>query len=255
MPDLGPAQAVPALKLFDIIVDALQEIGVVSPGQNPAQSDVDLCRRRANLIFDSWGAQRGMVYTETFPQFTLKANHSPHTIGPQGDFPMAKRPTRLGFGAGNLVLVGNPAVSLPLVVRDAAWWVNNRVQGLTSPIPTDVYYEADWPLGQLFFWPIPSAVNNVQLELWTEWTEFATADAVFSAPQGYRAALMYSIALSVFPSFWPNKQPSAVTVAEAKKAIAAVLGQNSKCPNISLTGQGDPTRPRGDFNWMTGGPR
>lgn len=254
MPNLGPANAPPPLKLLDIIVAALEEIGVVAPGDQAAAQDVDLCRRRANSIFDQWGARRGMVFTVTFPVFALQANHQPHTIGPKGDFDVAKAPVRIVNA--NLQLASSPTPSnYPISIKDADWWANNRIQGLQSTFPTYLYYERDFPLGSLNFWPVPQQVNNVQLEVWNDFAEFVKAEDQFVAPQGYREALMYEIALSVFPSFWPAKQPNAVTVARAKKALSIVLGNNQRCPSLSLTGQGDPSKVRGDFNWRTGGPR
>ena len=38
-----------------------------------------------------------------------------------------------------------------------AWNVNNeRVPTLTGTIPTDLYYEPDWPNGSCFLWPVPT---------------------------------------------------------------------------------------------------
>ena len=251
---LGPANAPPPLRLNDIIIDALTEIGVLPQGTTPQASDADFCRRRVNLILDHWGARRAMIFTVSFQLFTLIANKSPHTIGPTGDFVMAKRPVKLE-SAAVVVTTGSTSTDYPLAVKDDDWWAGNRVKGLAATLPTHVYYTGDFPNGSLYFWPVPQVANQVRLETWTDFTEFASADSLFQAPQGYRAALMYSLALSIFPSYFPDKQPSAVTVAAAQKAMSVVIGNNSDSPTISLTGQGDPTKARPDFNWLTGGPR
>lgn len=130
-----------------------QEIGVLAPGEIPSNEDQTWILEKLQRLIDQYNARETMIYNVNFTQFVLPTGPNPVTIGPGGQFDVNQRP--VSIESIGLILPGTPGVELPLNKRDQDWWANNRIKGLTSTLPTDFYYSQDWPLGQIFFWPVP----------------------------------------------------------------------------------------------------
>ena len=116
----------------------------------------------------------------------------PHQAGHQlasRSAPTSGRPTSVlrsdprGLRLLRFILPG--AVDAPISPRDNDWWAGNRVKSLQSNIPTDLYYEPDFPNGQLWFWPIPNASYGVRLEGNVVLQQMLSLDDRFTAPQAY----------------------------------------------------------------------
>src|ERR1700675_1260380 len=141
----------------------MQEIGALASGESATTDDQSWVLQKLQRRIDTYNAVRTMIYANFFQQFTLVANLSPHTIGPTGTFAVNQRPVEIPSIA---VLLNSsiPNVEVELNRRDKDWWALNRVKKLTSTFPTDYYYEPDWPNGSIFFWPVPTSVNNVLVQ-------------------------------------------------------------------------------------------
>ena len=143
---------------------------------------------------------------------------------------------------------------VPMRIVDADWWANQRVPTIKTTLPTHLYYQADWPNGSLFFWPVPEVAYPVELETWTNLAQLG-ADDTFTLPPGYEDAVTYTLAETICPAFSrPIDQTLAVL---AMKARAIIQGLNSAAPLITTADLGVPSssndqRGRADFNWKTG---
>jgi hypothetical protein len=140
---------------LDIVKAAMQEIGALSPGEAPSNEDQAWVLQKLQRLIDRYNARLPMIYNVNFTKFTLPNGVNPITIGPGGIFDVNQRPQNIA--SIGLLLAGTPGVELPLTERDQDWWANNRIKGLTSTLPTDYYYSPDWPMGNIFFWPVPVA--------------------------------------------------------------------------------------------------
>lgn len=241
------------MTVLDLIQEALAEIGAYAQGETPSAADAQFALSKLNRMIDAWMAQRLFVYNLDFTQFTLVPSLTPHTIGPVGaTFTVAKRPVRIE--AANIVLTNvSPSVLSPLNIRNDQWWQANRVPGVTTTLPTDLYYSPTWPNGSLYFWPIPTVAYGVQLWLWNNIAEYSSLVTVVSLPQGYRSALVYSLAEELCPSFGKQLSPSLATLATKSREI--VKSPNSMSPNIATMDFGMPDVNYSNlpsFNWLTG---
>jgi hypothetical protein len=241
---------------LNIITDAMKEINILAEGETPSDADAAFALRKLNRILDTFNARPGLLYNVNFDNYTLTPNHQPHLIGPglsSPDFAASIRP--VSVKAANLILNNvSPSVNLPLNVRDDQWWANQRVQGLTSTIPKDVYYSDSWPNGQLFLWPVPTVAYGLQLSTWQTFTSLTKNTDAFTYPPGYWDAIVCSLAMSLCGPF---EKPVPPTLAEQWKfAMKAVEMGNDAPPKISLRAAGIPGRQRSDFfDWLTGGLR
>lgn len=240
---------------LQLINAAGQEIGALAGGEQFGNDDQAWVLQKLQRVIDTFNAKRTMVYANTFTTFTLVANLTPHTIGPTGTFQVNQRPVEIPTIGLVLVNTNPETVEIPLTRRDKEWWADQRVKNLTSTIPTDYYYEPDWPNGSIYFWPVPSQVNNVLIQQRTVITEITDTSQSFIMPPAYWDAIVYTLAKAISPSF---ERPISPDLRElAADAIRSVLGNNVKSPRGQTGDAGMPGSgiTIGLFNYYSGGPK
>jgi len=273
IPGPPPTNPVPpgANTVGQVCLNALYEINVTAPGEQADPLEIAFALSKFCQIVDSWNALEVYIYASDLvsaqppapagngANFVLTPGLSPHTIGPPaiGAAPapsflvVNERPVRIR-NANILLSNVNPIVRFPLEMRDKDWWAKQRVQTIQTALPTDLYYRPDWPLGSLFFWPVPNFAYRVEFEIETIIQGATQLNQAFAAPPGYELALTLTLAELLCPSF--EKQPNALLVAAALKARQAIIGLNAGAPRISLNDFGDPStaKPRASWNYRTG---
>jgi hypothetical protein len=269
MPIAPPATTPTPLsfRVLDIIVDALIEIGMLSPGEE-ANLEAEVAQwafRKFNYLTDIFAAKRAYVYSYSFSLYTLVPALSPHTIGPSGtatfDTSPQPRPVKIE-SAAQILNNSSQRVDLPINIRDAAWWAANQTKEIDTNVVTDLFYDPTNPDGSLYFWPVPNEASQVRLQLWQTVSQFSSIQDPIGGPggpgtlpQAYRAALMLTLAETLLPGAKREAHPSLTR--SALEARTALLGNNNKSPRISTQDSGMPRSGgrgvRGDFNWVTGG--
>ena len=233
----------------NLVKDALVEIGVNDPDESVLAEPQASAIRMLNRLLDNWNADRQAVYHSVRTTYTLTANTNPHTIGAAGaNFTVTHRPIEIE--AANLVI--DSATRIPINIRSAEWYMGLRAPLLTSNIPTDLWYEPQWTLGQLHFWPVPSAANDVDLLVRTILAAVTDATTV-DLPPGYHDALFLTLAERLAPSYRLPIPPD--TKLAAREARARIWSNNRKAPRIATddigtSGIGTARLPT--FNYRTG---
>lgn len=219
----------------DMVTSALSEIRVARAGDVISPDDMTRGLYVFNRLVNLWNADHRKGYADLFTDYALTPSLSPHTIGPGGVFNVTERPVALLAAAVNLG--GSPAAFITIDVRDAGWYAQQAIPGLTMTFPTDVFYQLAWPLGKLYFFPVPTSAYTVRL-----WTRVAlaavTQEADFALPQGYQAALELTLAEELGPSY--GQQIGADLSRRAREARAIVFGNNDDVPRIATCDSGMP---------------
>lgn len=248
----------------DLITDALIDAGVYSSVEAIPAADFELAARRLNRILDQQAALRRYAYTTQFTQYTLTPNHAPHLIGPNLQSPdlatplAAPRPVRIESAALILNDV-TPNVDVRLHLRDRAWWADQHVKSLSSNVPTDVYYEPDWPNGSLYLWPVPAYAYGLRLEMWTALGQIPldasgnlNFKASFQAPPGYAELLLAELIEKLCQSYGRPLTPALTE--RLRRARAAVEAYQSRSPRTASLDYGTRGSSPGGFNYYSGGP-
>jgi hypothetical protein len=195
MPVLVPVASATGTVL-DLIKDAMIEINLLALGQEPSGEDASYGLRKLNRLMDTLTARKVFVYAHLFTQYTTVASRAVHTIGPGGDFDVtAGRPIRIVSAAWVL----DNDVNTPVDVQDADWWSQQSIPSQTSTIPTDLYYEPEFPLGKVSLWPIPTVAGTLQLETESLLTQFTALTQAFAMPPGYWDLITYALSISLVP--------------------------------------------------------
>lgn len=205
-----------------MIVSALRDLGSVDAATDPSAEDVALGLAHLNRIVNNWNAERDTVYAQQFTYWTLTPNLSPHTIGPTGTFVVTQRPVSLD-GAALVLNNVSPSVNIKIQIVDEAWWMNQTVPSLVTSVPTQVYYQPDWPNGKLYFWPVPNTAYQVLLEYRLVLPEYALSDSL-SLPTGYYDALILTLAENLSAPLLIDLPP--IIARNAAQARSRIAGNN-----------------------------
>jgi hypothetical protein len=238
-----------------IVTSALREIGVLSAGETPTAEDWQWGLEKLQRRVDQFNARRDVAFSVSLQNFTLQANHAPHTIGPSGDFNIPLRPVLIKSAIFILNGASANPVDTPIHIRDSKWWVDNPLKSLTSEIVTDLYYDPNIPLGALNFFPICNRDNPIRLEFWNSLTQPLTLDTILAFAPGYWEATIVDLAVSLCPSY--DKAISQDLREQWNRAMRIIEANNEHAPRIDTNTGGMPDANRQndcrpDFNFLTG---
>lgn len=183
-----------SIAIPDVLADAAQEIRVNRAGRlEPGVAAWML--RKLNRIIDRWNATPGASISTPLVSYTPTLNHGPHTIGPAigADWLLTEARPNAILGANVVLNTVTPAVRFPIRIRDVEWFQDQPVQRLSSSIVTDLYYEPDWPNGNVNLWPIPSAAYPIELRTDAAFTAYGPTDTLY-LPSAYPDAVILSLA-------------------------------------------------------------
>jgi len=236
-----------------IINDMLVDAGIYAPGETVSDTDAEYCLRKLNQMLDSWSNENLACYAITEQSGALAAAKSTYTIGTSGspDFNQT-RPIRIISGPGTAYIQdaqGNP-YTLDVYEQDK-WNLLNRSSTIQSNIPTVLFYDPQFPLGKLNFWPQPNAAGFTAFwDSYLQLTDFAALTTAASLPPGYVKMIQTNLLLEVWSGFKPEgSNPSAIQIENARVSKANVKRSNIRSNEAAY----DPeivSRGQASYNWQ-----
>jgi hypothetical protein len=240
------------LAVATLCQDAAEELNLVMVGEALDANDAFVILRKLNTLIDLWNAQREAIYATQAREFTLVPGLAPHTIGPAGaTFTVSQRPVAID-GASFIYETGSTPVYTPILVRDMPWWDAQPIPGLATSVQTDVAYNPTVPLGELYFWPVPTTQARVSLFMRAVLAEVTLTDHV-TLPPGYRAAVTLTLAEDIATAF--GRDVPAKTEQRAREARAVIFANNDLTPPYATVDAGMPGHQAvraSTRNWQTG---
>ncbi len=216
----------------DIVLDALTEIGVQSPGEplKPENGALGLLRFRNQL--NAWLADSLTLSFQRAVTFPTVANTSTYSLGTGGDIDV---PRPMWINAANYINPGSsPAVNVPLGPMTQDQFSNLSIPDLASALPQLYFYQssslASADLGSFFLWPKPN--QTVQIQFYANYGAgipdgIDSLDFDVTGPPGYQDAFMYQLALRCCNPFGVKISDLPLLPKLAQDAFAAM-----KRPNI-----------------------
>jgi hypothetical protein len=111
-----------------------------------------------------------------------------------------------------------------------------------------MFYEPGWPNGRIWFWPLNSTTQSIELLSRIVLANLALA-TTFTLPPGYRAATVLTLAEDLAPAFQVAVSP--MTVEKARQARARIFGNNDVTPRLVTADAGMPGG-GGGWDYRTG---
>jgi hypothetical protein len=217
----------------DLCTLALRDSGVIGVGQTPRAEDVNDAFTRLNWMLSQWARKRWLVYSLTDVSFVSTGAVS-YTVGPGGDF-NTPRPDRLEDG--NFMRQLNTAppnqIDYPLALILAKEDYNRIRLKHQGTWPSVVFYDSQFPVGDVFFWPVPqAALYELHILVKTPLTAFTGLSQEISLPPEYEAALYSNLMPRLRLAY--RLPPDPVMIGLAKDALAVIRGANIQVPELRM---------------------
>lgn len=219
--------------LADLVTAALVDSGVVGQGQTPQAEDTNKAWLLTNIMTGQWNRKRWLIYHLVDTVFTSTGAES-YTVGPGGNFNVA-RPDRLENGCFfRLVGTGvTQQTDYPLRLIESREEYNRIVLKDMGTWPAEVFYDAAYPLGSAFIWPV-GASGQYEYHLLVKETiaPFTSLPETMLLPPEYQGALYYNLICRLRAAY--QLPPDPVMIAMAREALNVIRGANVQLPTMRM---------------------
>ena len=224
-----------------VINEALMAIGQLAEGESPSAETAQSALRRLNSMVESMNNESLQIYQIQDEIFTLPANSTTRTIGVGAQLNTAW-PIKILESSFVRDPVNAPSVDFPIAIINNDEYSAITVKSVTGPYPQVIYYDRAYPVGTLYFWPVPSASLSLHLSTWKQLSSFAALATTLSLPPGYEEMLTFNLAIRLAPSFGVSASQEVRQIAsESKRNLKRVNGQDQVMGlPLSLPGMGSP---------------
>ena len=172
-----------------------------------------------NEIIDHWNTDGLLIPSMTI--LTAQLNNPTYqpdgtyyyTIGPDltnganpPSFTMAQRPQYLEFAAFRQPAI-TPTADIPLNILSADEFGQIRTKNIQSMVPTAIYMDEQWPVANIYLWPLPSVNGSLYLNFWQTLNSNLQLNTGLSLPPAYARALRIDLACSFAPELGKSIPP------------------------------------------------
>lgn len=187
---------------LDVVTDAMEMIGVAAPGEDLEAADANRGLIRLNNMIDSFNNESLTCFAIFEQSMLLLPGQNQYTIGP-GGYVNGPRPIRLVYGPGCGYLLDPNHNRYPITVLPRDQW--NQIWNLiltTSNLPNTLFYDPQFPLGQLNVWPMPNIGGmTMYFDSYQQLSAFPDLFTDITFPPGYELMLKTNLAVHLKPYF------------------------------------------------------
>lgn len=222
---------------LDIINLALLDAGIIGQGQTASNEDVNNAFTRLTWMIEQWQRKRYLIFQLQNVTYTSTAANS-YTVGPGGNFNCPVRPDRLENGCyfRQLVQSSPNQIDYPLELLES-WEDYNRIAlKKLQTFPGYVFYDPGYPLGTVYFWPVPqSAIYSMNLLFKITLSNlFSALTTVLDSlvPSEYFRALHLTLAEELRIAY--RLPPDQLLTSKAKEAREVLRGSNAAIARLRM---------------------
>jgi hypothetical protein len=216
----------------DLITFVLRASGINGVGQTPLAEDSNTGLDFLRMLIAQWQRKRWLIWNE--PELSVVSTGANfYTIGPGQDFDTA-RPDKIHAAWCRMKPFGGPnPVDISLAIIEAKEdWSGISIKDLKS-IPAAVFYDSAWPIGRVYFWPVPPGGDyEMHLVVKASLPTYATLTDPLNLPPEYLEAVMWSLCVRMQMAY--GLPAGADHVAARKQAVAVVQMANTQIPLLSM---------------------
>jgi hypothetical protein len=254
---IAPVHAGPPETVIQVLFLALRMAGRINDTQSVSDGSKDVADAFSQLVMmlAQWQRKRWLVWNEEDVS-AVSTGADYYTIGPRGDFNV-RRPDKIHaakvilgpgqFGDGGAVLPeelpfplgAQPIaptpnlVNIPLAIIEAKEdWNTIAIPDLKS-IPAAVFYDSAFPIGRVYFWPVPPAgAYEMQLTIKAALPWYETVYDDLGLPPEYTEAIVNNLAVKI--ALASGAQVNPLLLAEARASLNTIKLANSQIPLLSM---------------------
>ena len=222
---------------LSVVTDAYLMAGVIGQGQNLNAFDINLGLRRLNGMLGLWNTKRYMVWHLLDIGLTSDGRTNPYTVGPGGDFPVARRPDRIEFA---FVRQLSQNQGLPVDTPLRVWQAREQYNLATLKknfvsYPSGVFLDSTWPQGNLFIYPWPTAsLYQIFISMKDVLPVFAVNTLMSQIPDQYLECMKTNLARVIRQNYGKGTKPDPELNEQAKSALNTVKNSNLQVPDLNM---------------------
>jgi hypothetical protein len=205
----------------DLITRALKACRILAPGESPSAAEASDALYLLNLMLSSWSNDTLSIYANTLENFTLVSNMSSYTIGTGQTFNTSKPITI------QAMYVRSGSIDYPIESMNDIDFANELALKSVAGLPYYYNFNNNYPAAVIKFYPVPD--QNYQLFILSEkpLSSLATLDTVVSLPDGWEHAIIYNLAMMLYPEYQQAVDPIIARIAgKSKMAIERAVNRN-----------------------------
>lgn len=217
----------------DICLSALKKAGIIGAGQSASAEDLNDAFSDLNMMLAQWQRKRWMIYHLVDSSFVSTGAQS-YTVGSGGNFNVATRPDRLESAFVRQIVNGSSNnVDTPLRIIEARETYNQISLKTLGSFPYCIWYDADFPTGRVYPWPVPQAsIYEIHITLKAQLSQFTSLGQVISLPLEYFPALVWNLAPRLSASY--GVPTNLEIIALAKDSLNVIRNSNTQVPLLNM---------------------
>ena len=230
----------------DLISLALVDSGVLGVGQIALAQDVNNTFTRLNQMLAQWQRKRWLIW-HLIDLSVPSTGAQSYSIGPGGDIPMLVRPDRIESAFFRQIINSTPPnqIDYYLDILESREDYNKIALKQLSSFAMYVFYDSGYPLGHLYFWPIPQAsIYEMHISIKELLNTFTTLSQTIILPPEYEAAITYNLQRRIRAAY--RLPPDPEINALAKESLNVLRQANTQIPRLQMPR--GLTRPSGYYN-------
>ena len=217
----------------DIVSFSLKAAGVIGVGQNPLAQDNTDAFSALNAMVAVWNRKRWLIW-HLIDTALVSTGAQSYTVGPGGQFNIAWVP-RLEAAFFRQIVSSQPNyIDYPLQILQSREDYNNIALKSLVSWPTYIFYDAAFPLANVFPWPVPQAsIYELHLSTMQQISQFVSLVQQINLPPEYFEVLWTNLALRL-NAIYPGSAVSDQTVALAKAGLETLKVGYAQIPLLSM---------------------
>jgi hypothetical protein len=178
------------MTVLEIIVAALQELGVLVTGGTPNIYDTAWALGKFNRLLNTLSLDGLNLHYRIEESFNAESSVPYYTIGPGGTFDTA-RPNVI-----DKAFIRDNDHDYPVWIRpiDEYWDIMDKT---VEDRPIKLYYDPTYPLGIIYLYFTPNSAYSLHIVTQRPLTTYASTLTEVSLPGGYEEALILKLALAM----------------------------------------------------------
>lgn len=218
--------------VLEHISDALTELGILADGEVPTAAQAAHGLRTLNRLVDQWKAERLQIHVIDRSGWGLVSGTSSYTVG-TGGVVNIPRPMSIDHVSVLNTTQGTVGLEYPLhkLTEDERAAIPDK--SLPGVLPQAWYYDTAYPLGILYFYPVPTSTTLLGfIYAPRAVSTFAAISTAVSLPPGYERLIVKGLAVELAPSYEKQLDPNLIR--QAMDAKAVVKASNYKSSDLSF---------------------
>jgi hypothetical protein len=217
---------------LDIITQSLKKAGILGVGQSASAEDANDAFLDLNDMIAQWARKRWLMW-HLIDVAKVSTGAMSYTVGPGGDF-NTPRPDRLEAAFFRQIIPSQPnQIDYPLEIIEARETYNNISLKSLKTFPYAIFYDAAFPTGIVYPWPVPQAnIYEIHLTLKDTLTQFTTLTQNIIMPPEYIAAMKFNLSIRLRQAYMLPADP--ILIGLAKDSLNVIRGANTQVATLNM---------------------